>query len=56
MAYALTYMWNLKKGHNELLCTIDTDSQMVKNLWFPNDADWGGWDGGLGWKRYKIGL
>ena len=25
-------MWNLKKGHNELLCRTDTDSQTLKNL------------------------
>jgi len=23
-------MWSLKKGHNELLCRIDTDSQTEK--------------------------
>ena len=34
-------MWNLKKGHNELLCRIDTDSQTLKNLWFPNETGWG---------------
>ena len=27
---AITYMWNLKKGHNELLCRTDTDSQTEK--------------------------
>ena len=27
-------MWNLKKGHNELLCRTDSDSQTLKNLWF----------------------
>ena len=32
---AITYMWNLKKGHNELLCRTDSDSQTLKNLWFP---------------------
>ena len=25
-------MWNLKKGHNELLCGTDTDSQTLKNV------------------------
>ena len=25
-------MWNLKKGHNELLFRTDTDSQTLKNL------------------------
>ena len=34
-------MWNLKKGHNELLCIRDTDSQTLKNLWFPNETCWG---------------
>ena len=44
-------MWNLKKGHNELLCRTDTDSQTLKNLWFPNETVWrlgdvlGIWDG-----------
>ena len=33
-------MWNLKKGHNELLCSTYTDPQTLKNLWFPNDMDW----------------
>ena len=31
---------NLKKGHNELLCRTDTDSQTLKNLWFLNETDW----------------
>ena len=30
-------MWNLKKGHNELLCKTDTDLETLKNLWFPNE-------------------
>ena len=29
-----------KKGHNELLCRTDTDSQTLKNLWFPNETGW----------------
>ena len=33
-------MWNLK-GHNELLCRIDTDSQTLNNLRFPNETGWG---------------
>ena len=33
-------MWNLKKGHNELLCRTDSDSQTEK-LWFPNETGWG---------------
>ena len=31
-SHAITYMWNLKKEHNELLGTIDTDSQTLKNF------------------------
>ena len=44
-------MWNLKKGHNELLCRTDADSQTLKNLGFPNETVWGQedalglWDG-----------
>ena len=34
-------MGNLKKGHNELLCRTDTDSQTLQNLWLPNEAGWG---------------
>ena len=37
-----------KKGHNEL-CRTDTDSQTLKNFWFPNETGWrdgqGVWDG-----------
>ena len=39
---AITYMWNLKKGHGELLCRADTDSQTLKNLWFLKEI-------GCGW-------
>ena len=39
-------MWNLKQGHNELLCRIDTDSQTEK-LMVPNETDWG-WRNVLG--------
>ena len=48
----------LKKGHNELLCRTDTDSQTLKNVWFPKETGWGlgGWARGLEWKCYKIGL
>ena len=57
-SYAITYMWNLKKGHNELLCRTDTDSQTLKNVLFPNERVWemGDWAGSLGWKCYKIWL
>ena len=48
---AITDMWNMKKGHNELLCTTDTDSQTLKNLVSKGDS-FGGrgdalglWDG-----------
>ena len=27
-----------KKGHSELLCRTDADSQTLKNLWFPNET------------------
>ena len=39
------------KGHNELLCRTDADSQTLKNLWFPKETvqGWGDvlglWDG-----------
>ena len=36
-------MWSLKKGQNEPLCRIDTDSQTLKILWFPKET-------GLGWR------
>ena len=51
-------MWNLKKGHNELLSRTATDSQTLKNLWFPNKTGWGLEAGteGLEWKCYKIWL
>ena len=51
-------MWNLKKGHNELLCKTDTDSQTLENLWFPKDTVLGvrKCTRGLGMKCYKIGL
>lgn len=34
-------MWNLRRGHNELLGRTDTDSQTLKNLWFPKETGWG---------------
>ena len=46
-SYAITYVWNLKKGYNELLNRTDTDSQTLKNLRFPKETGWGG--GGMGW-------
>ena len=41
-SYAITYVWNLKKRYNELLCRTDTDSQGLKSLCFPKET-------GLGW-------
>ena len=41
-------MWNIKKGQNELLCRRDTDSQTLKNLWFPKETGWGVCGGALG--------
>jgi len=41
-------MWNLKKGHNELLCRADTDSQTWKNVWFPKETGLGG--EGMSWR------
>ena len=32
------YMWNLKKGYNELLCRIETDSQSLKNMVTKGDS------------------
>ena len=54
--YGINYKWNLKKGHNGLLCRTDTDSQTLKNLWFPNETGWGvgGCTGDLGWKYYNV--
>ena len=46
-SYTITYMWSLKKGHNELLCRTDTDSQTLKNLRFPKETGWG--VGGIRW-------
>ena len=40
-SYAITYMWNLKKGHNKILSRTNTDSYTLKNLRFPKETDWG---------------
>ena len=53
---AITYMWNLKKGHNELLCRTDTDSQTLKNFWFPNETGCGVGDGLGVWDGNAIKL
>ena len=44
-SYAITYMWNLKKGYSDVLCRTDTDSQPLKNLCFPKEIGYGGRDG-----------
>ena len=55
-SYAIIYMWNLKKGHNELLRRADTDSQTLKKIWFPNET-WCGWGDMLGvWDGNAIKL
>ena len=55
MSYAITYMWNLKKGYNELLCRKETDSDFEKLMVSKGDLLEGeGWAGGLGW-TCKIG-
>ena len=49
-------MWNLKKGQTELLCRTDTDTQTLKNLWFPKETGWA-WGDGLGvWDGNSIKL
>ena len=43
-SYSITYICNpkkKKKGHNELLCRTDTDSQTLKNLQFLKETDGG---------------
>ena len=52
-SYAISYMWNLKKGYNEFLSRTKTDSQTLKNLWLPKKTGCGGrdepgvWDGNV---------
>ena len=45
MSYAITYMWNLKKGYNELICRTEADSQSLKSLCLPKETGWGTRDG-----------
>ena len=45
MLYAITNMWNLKTGYNELLCRTETDSETLKNLQLPKKTGCGGRDG-----------
>ena len=49
-------MWNLKKGHNELFSRTDTDSQTLKNLWFPKETVQGVGDARGLWDRNPIKL
>ena len=56
-SYAIIYMWNLKKGHNELLCRTDTDSQTLKNLGFQRRQIGGrgmGWGFGMEMLKYWV--
>ena len=49
-------MWNLKKGHNELLCGTDSDSQTLKTYGFQR-RQFGGWGDALGvWDGNPIKL
>ena len=55
---AITYMWNLKKGHMNFFAEQILTYKTLKNLWFSNETGWrvGKCAGGLGLKCYKIGL
>ena len=55
VSYAITCMWNLKKkkGYNELLCRIGTDSQTLKNLLFPKETSCGAGGGGNGLRVWE---
>ena len=47
-SYAINYMWNLKKRHNEVLCRTDTDLQTLKkNLMVSKRESL--WGGGMHW-------
>ena len=46
-SYAVAYTWHLKKGHNELLCRAETDSQALKTYGF-HMRQVGGWGDALG--------
>ena len=50
-------MWNIKKGHSELLCRTETDSQTLKNLWFPQETGCAGegWAGVRDGNAVKLG-
>ena len=53
-SYAITSMWDLKKGYNELLCRTETDSDFEKLMVTKGEARGMGW--GLGSKCCKIRL
>ena len=54
-SHAITYVWTLKKGYNELYKT-ETDSQILKNLWLPNKTGYSGRHGLGVWDRNAIKL
>ena len=56
MSYAVTYMWKLKKGYNDLLCRTYTNSQTSKTLWLPKETDWQGRDGLGDWDGDAVNL
>ena len=56
-SYDITYMWNLKKDTNELLCRTETDSETLKtNLWLPKWTGRGGMYWGLGLAHAHWGI
>ena len=57
MSYAITYMWNLKKGYIELICRTETDSQTEKTYGYQRKQIAGeGWAVLFGCKCCKISL
>ena len=44
---AVSYMWNLKKDTNALICRTEADLQIWKNLGLSTGTDWWEWPGGL---------
>ena len=54
-SYDITYMQNLKKDTNELICRRETDSQTLKNVWLSKQTGLcGGMDGGFGTGIYRL--
>ena len=39
--YAITYIWNLIKGYNELICRTETDSDFENIMVTKGDRLWG---------------